>query len=313
MDVINSLIDTDNFDNLMNNNRNEYEKFVSHSMSDQMGDNTQILGYVLFKWIESFFKVFIKISKKDSEYAYDTYGFHPELYRIYITNSLQDFIEIATILVRQEIDRKYNEYQKKFTFSYFGIRTTTDNLEKKIQPIIDAIKEFSVWDSKLLKRYLTSKEGCLAGFKYKNHQYAALSGVTISYENEIRKFLLDKYGIELVRLSNDVRYYFTNSQYITYHDFKKWFSKEKKDSKKYHRMFSCCEKKLLVIVYSLRNSVRDYKLYVTKEPCPMCVTAIEDAETKYRVSIKIRFATDKKTNPIDESRFKKLAKKISKS
>lgn len=287
----------------------EYTEFIKLDNDVEIHSGTSnIKKFVLLKWIGSFAELFESHKITSIEYSY--------LYQMYYrSRTLPDFVDASSTLVNQKLDIKVEEYKKYIGFSYFAIdKTSRENLNKKLQPVIESIEQISGAFPEIKERYIEKKRGCLAGMKFLKRQYAAISGISIKGEDELGEKLRERYGISLVKLSPAVRYYFTNNRYITYHDFFDWKNMYScKDS--FLRMFSCCERKLLTVCYELKKCKnQDCLMYVTLAPCQMCIRAINSAEQELEFKVTIRCTNAvSKSNTKTETEYIELAEKINKS
>lgn len=302
---VNAIIDDSESVSYLNESydESEFEEFVKRDNSNEKNiEYPEVLRYYIFKWVEAFYEVFVGESKKVNI-------FRTRLYELYRTNPLQKFLDISSVLVNQEIDKKYNEYVKNIAFTYFAIKTPRENVERKLKPITDAIERISKLHPEIKQKYIEKKRGCLAGMKYNHRQYAAISGIEVKGEDELASVLGDRYGISLVRLTDSVRYYIGNTHYITYLDLKTWKQTHYLEDR-FLRMFSCCERKLFTIC-DKNSRGEDLRLYVTLRPCPMCVRSIERVKKEYNVNILLQCLYEKKElYYLDEKDYIELANKI---
>ena len=75
-------------------------------------------------------------------------------------------------------------------------------------------------------------------------------------------------NLTYVPISNDVRYYTEDNEFITYQQFI-----DKKPKADMNRMFTCCERKLLAKFIELKKD--KVELAVTMSPCEFCKRAIK--------------------------------------
>lgn len=185
------------------------------------------------------------------------------------------------------------------------------DFETRINEIIKALKS----NKEIWKKYsLKSGASCFAAMNHKGINYASLSGINIDYfEDDVKKILSGKYV--LIGINENVRYYyFQNSytKYIQYSYYKKNPTEINRLIENQHinklnakRMFSCCEKKLLTVLYGKKG---EFIIYVKYKPCPMCEKAFEDYDYQGKKS-KIRWALSGKTtiNQKDKFNYDKMA------
>ncbi len=305
---INSIIksQTDNY-SFVDTDNSEFSEFIKIDRDVEIHNGiSNVKKYVLLKWISSYMELFESHKK--------TTIVHSHLFQMYYrSRTLPDFVEISYTLVNQKIDSKIEEYKKYVGFSYFAIdKTSHENLEKKLQPITESIELISPAFPEIKAKYIErKKKSCLAGMKFLKRQYAAISGISMNGEDELGDTLWERYGIELIKISPYVRYYYTSSRYITYEDFIDWRNRYSCDDS-YLRMFSCCERKLLTVCYeSNKCKNQDCLIYVTLTPCQMCVRAINKVDEELGLKVKIRCSKAvSKADKIIEEKYLDLAKKI---
>lgn len=304
---VNVIIDNlESIHYLIDFKNDEFENFVKLEADNKIHANISIEGrYFLFKWFESF-NCFSN-NKKATDI------FHSILYESYVNKSIQQFVEESSLEIITSIDRKTEEYKKYIAFSLINInRTSHENLQKKLQPITDAIESISQINPKIKQKYVEKKRGCFAGMKYRKIQYAAISGELMQGEDKLEEILKNRYGIKLVKISNSVRYYINKNEYITYEDFIKWRTVNACDDR-FLRMFSCCERKLLTICYKDKYNNHDCCMYITLEPCDMCIRAIKHLKNEKNMKFIINCIKPiKKIVKMDEADFIKVAKEIKK-
>ena len=304
---VNDIIDNlESIHNLIDSEDDEFKRFVESETNNEIHTSISFEGrYVLFKWFASF-NCFSN-DKKNMDI------FHSILYESYANKSIQQFIEESSLEVIASIDRKTEEYKKYIAFSCINInRTSHENLQKKLQPITDAIENISQINPKIKEKYVEKKRGCLAGMRYRKKQYAAISGVLMRGEDKLEEILKNRYGIELVKISNSVRYYINKNEYITYDDFIKWKSVNACDGR-FLRMFSCCERKLITICYKDKYNNYECYMYITLDPCDMCIRAINHLTKEKSMRFIINCTKPNKKNiKMDETDFMEIAKEIKK-
>lgn len=160
-------------------------------------------------------------------------------------------------------------------------------LEKKIQK---ALKENNI-NSKFIK----NKLNCYASVDVGEEKLFSINGLddgkvdnnsNQSKTIEIIKKLLGEETnaakVEYVSISDDTRYYFSDTGYINYIQFKK----ENLDHE-YNRMFTCCERKLIAKIRGKNEKETDGEkidivLNITKKPCELCEREIKIVKAKHK-------------------------------
>lgn len=129
--------------------------------------------------------------------------------------------------------------------------------------------------SKGLKKYAFEDLNCYASMKVEQKIYMTFNGIenTILQCNSNRNKLINILNelvsnLTYVPISNDVRYYTEDNEFITYQQF--FDEKPKADM---NRMFTCCERKLLAKFIELKKD--KVELAVTRTPCEFCKRAIK--------------------------------------
>lgn len=129
--------------------------------------------------------------------------------------------------------------------------------------------------SKGLKEYAFKKLCCYASMKVEQKIYMTFNGIEKSSlqcnsnRNELIKiFKTLVSNLNYVIISNDVRYYTEDNEFITYQQF---MAEEPEASM--NRMFTCCERKLLAKFIEFGKD--KVELAVTMSPCEFCKRAIK--------------------------------------
>lgn len=135
------------------------------------------------------------------------------------------------------------------------------------------------------------------------------SGIDIN--NETIKKAIDKImrssifsNSYLVSDSDDIRYYLSNTKYITYGDAKS--CKRKYGLKYENRMFSCCERKTIAD-FNWDNCL-SFEMFVKYKPCELCKYPINELKKNYNGNIYHGI----KCNPLKREKKKEFQEKARK-
>lgn len=164
--------------------------------------------------------------------------------------------------------KRQEEYQT-FFLDCTSYSLPTDKFNKNIKTILDILNSHE----DLKSRYTANDgHGCYAVMNIDGKKYAALSGIS---DNSLllKKLFGKSSSYQVVSVNQNIRYYYDSEHFFNYSDVpqsynNKWPVK---------RMFSCCERKLLTVLYK-NNSFKSYHIYVKKKPCFMCQRAINAFE-----------------------------------
>ena len=221
----------------------------------------------------------------------------PSYYKKYLWWSYKDYLEsdfkdtTKYIIITLKIIDKYIE-------KYEQVMLSGSNFSRNVLSLVN-IKDFSVFDSffninkltsdfyeavenanKLekevnLEKYAFKKLICYASMKIGSDNYMTFNGIenpSLQCEYKRNKIIniLNKLVSNLiyVPISNDVRYYTEDNEFITYQQFI-----DKKPKADMNRMFTCCERKLLAKFIELKKD--KVELAVTMSPCEFCKRAIK--------------------------------------
>ena len=221
----------------------------------------------------------------------------PSYYKKYLWWSYKDYLEsdfkdtTKYIIITLKIIDKYIE-------KYEQVMLSGSNFSRNVLSLVN-IKDFSVFDSffninkltsdfyeavenanKLekevnLEKYAFKKLICYASMKIGSDNYMTFNGIenpSLQCEYKRNKIIniLNKLVSNLiyVPISNDVRYYTEDNEFITYQQFI-----DKKPKADMNRMFTCCERKLLAKFIELKKE--KVELAVTMSPCEFCKRAIK--------------------------------------
>ena len=129
--------------------------------------------------------------------------------------------------------------------------------------------------SKGLKKYAFEVLNCYASMKVEQKIYMTFNGIenTILQCNSNRNKLINILNelvsnLTYVPISNDVRYYTEDNEFITYQQFS-----DEEPKADMNRMFTCCERKLLAKFIEFGKD--KVELAVTRSPCELCKRAIK--------------------------------------
>jgi hypothetical protein len=166
---------------------------------------------------------------------------------------------------------------------YDGINAFGENFQKALS------KKLISPNSKFIK----DKLNCYASVDYEKEKYFSINGLdddnekpssnkckTIAILEDLLKEETKYSTIEYVPILNGTRYYFNKQSncYISYKEFK-----NKVHDKKYNRMFTCCERKLIAKIREKTDKEQfEVVLNITKQPCELCEREIELVKAKYR-------------------------------
>ena len=176
-------------------------------------------------------------------------------------------------------NQEFNHVGKYDDINYFG---------KKFQK---ALKDNQINSH---SKFIKDKLNCYASVDYDRKKYFCINGLDNDKEDPssnkcktitILKKLLEKetkYStIEHVSIIDETRYYFKKqiNCHISYKEFK-----NKKSDKKYNRMFTCCERKLIAKIRKEtgKEEFEEVVLNITKQPCELCEREIELVKAKFQ-------------------------------
>lgn len=266
--------------------------------SDKFIELSEIFG--LYKWIENF--LFFHWDKSD-EYQYIDYNHHYRwrryLRKKYLRKKYLDdetfyeWIIEELIFVTRELQTLFSHYINEIqdillksngTLNFVVIKNTKvfhpkfpENIKKHLQNL----------DENLYKKAFEKPEiSCYATIEFNGKKYITVNGVDLKRGKdkilkEFKGVLESRFNskdIEIVNISDDVRYYFNGQQeYINYVSFLDYDA-----DNKYNRMFTCCERKLFAKIREVEGTELDnikspetIKLATTKYPCEMCEREIK--------------------------------------
>ena len=161
------------------------------------------------------------------------------------------------------------------TIEEFKVFDNFFKINKLTSDFYEAVKNASKSEENInLEKYAFTKLNCYASMKIGSYNYMTFNGIDTSLQCNSNRDRLIKILNELVSnltyvpISNDVRYYTEDSEFITYQQFM-----DEKPKACMYRMFTCCERKLLAKFIELKKD--KVELAVTKSPCEFCKRAIK--------------------------------------
>lgn len=218
-----------------------------------------------------------------SENIYQLIEQHPNILRDLIMKEENkwQFLEVLKKRFENNVS-KFNLILEQFELKgYFKFISTEDVISLKLYAFEKLSDLFS--NEIQSRKKMRKKIKCFAVLTIGNKNFFTFNGVNdnkldsnsyIMKAIEIIKDLVQDDSYQYMSVNNDCRYYIKKRKYITYHCFKNFGSIQKKTY--YNRMFTCCERKLLVSVHnSEEQNVNNPQLFVTKCPCKLCERAIK--------------------------------------
>lgn len=215
-----------------------------------------------------------------------------------LDNILNEYIrEINKITFKRQM-----KLQEDMLLCYMQNPVSSRSLYFHMKDIVDALisceKAYKYYFSKL-------SNGCVATMNFNNTNYFTLSGG--SKGDEIIDLITSgKY--KKVKCSDDVRYYYDKNLFITLKKQKESFDKYKlyytnSEINLVMRMFSCCERKLLTMLYG-NGGHGEAKIYVKFKPCFMCERAIDDFINNSRVKCSVCYPEKKHVKRYNKNKIK---------
>lgn len=204
------------------------------------------------------------ITKESIEQVSKLFGHIKEWFYAAIKNHEKNLLCFIT-------NEQFNHVGKYDGINYFG---------KKFQK---ALRENQINSH---SKFIKDKLNCYASVDYKKEKYFSINGLdndnekpssnkckTIAILEDLLKKETKYSTIEYVRILDGTRYYFNKQSncYISYKEFK-----DKVSDKKYNRMFTCCERKLIAKIREKTDEEQfEVVLNITKQPCELCKREIE--------------------------------------
>ena len=261
-------------------------------------------------WLTFLLNLFQKACSENKNAKWDKIGKQWE-------SQLKDKVRDTNALVEDKIGEKIFDTQKNMLQCYVARPVSSEVFDKKIEDLVKALQQLSKikeYKGKLDRYFKKTGKSCIALMHSDGKHYAALSGGEFvnRYTKDLKKILGSEY--QVVELIDDVRYYHTKNSYITYGEYSDWKKKVNFDEKKVSNiglMFACCERKLLAALYGKENI--NYTIYVKKEVCSMCMTAIKAFDNEKENKGLIRYPQKKDSNVSHKNKndqLNEIAKKV---
>lgn len=285
--------------------RIELNKCLNTIKKNELDFENYYLDIPLFEDIISIWK-FIISKIEDDDYAIEKffafsliykYLETPSYYKEYLWWSYKDYLESDfkdtakyIIKILKIIDKYIEKCEKvmlsgsNFSENVLSLVNIEDlrvfdsffNINKFTSDFYEAVKNANSLEKNVnLEKYAFKTLICYASMKIGSDNYMSFNGIenTILQCNSNRNKLINILNelvsnLTYVPISNDVRYYTEDNEFITYKQF--FDEKPKADM---NRMFTCCERKLLAKFIELKKD--KVELAVTMSPCEFCKRAIK--------------------------------------
>ena len=166
-----------------------------------------------------------------------------------------------------------------------------------------------------LEKYAFTTLNCYASMKIGSDNYMTFNGIentSLQCDSNRNKLIniLNKLvsNLTYVPISNDVRYYTEDNEFITYQQF---IDEEPKACM--NRMFTCCERKLLAKFIELEKDM--VELAVTIPPCIFCERAINllnhcSVEDRIKIKTSKSNKVENDFDPLKAIEYDNFAKEI---
>lgn len=260
-------------------------------------DITSIWSFIISKIedddyaIEKFFafSLICKYLETPSYYKEYLWWSYENVIPYYLENNFRDIAE-CIIRVLNKIDEYIKKYEQfmlsgtNFSMNILSLVNIKDfsvfdsffNINKLTSDFYEAVKNANSLEKNVnLEKYAFKTLICYASMKIGSDNYMSFNGIenTILQCNSNRNKLINILNklvsnLTYVPISNDVRYYTEDNEFITYQQFI-----DKKPKADMNRMFTCCERKLLAKFIELKKD--KVELAVTMSPCEFCKRAIK--------------------------------------
>ena len=285
--------------------RIELNKCLNTIKNNELDFENYYLDIPLFEDIISIWK-FIISKIEDDDYAIEKffafsliykYLETPSYYKEYLWWSYKDYLESDfkdtakyIIKILKIIDKYIEKYEQimlsgsNFSRNVLSLVNIEDfrvfdnffNINKLTSDFYEAVKNANELEEVVnLEKYAFKDLICYASMKIGSDNYMTFNGIenpSLQCEYKRNKIIniLNKLvsNLTYVPISNDVRYYTEDNEFITYQQF--FDEKPKADM---NRMFTCCERKLLVKFIEFGKD--KVELAVTMSPCEFCKRAIK--------------------------------------
>ena len=259
-------------------------------------DITSIWKFIISKLddddyaIEKFFAFSLICKYLETPFYYKEYYWlsYEDVIPYYLKNDFRDIVG-CIIEVLEEIDKYIEKCEKvmlsgsNFPWNVLSLVNIEDfrvfdnffNINKFTSDFYEAVKNANKLEEEAnLEKYAFEELICYASMKIGSDNYMTFNGIEPpslqcnSNRNKLINILNELVSnLTYVPISNDVRYYTENNEFITYQRF---IDEEPKANK--NRMFTCCERKLLAKFIELKKD--KVELAVTRTPCILCERAI---------------------------------------
>lgn len=289
--------------NTIKNNKLDFQNFYLDIPIFE--DITSIWRFIISKLddddyaIEKFF-AFSLICKYHKKYYWWSYE---DVILYYLKNDFRDIVKYI-IKVLEDID-KYIEKCEKVMLSGsnflknvlllvniedFIVFDSFFNINKLTSDFYEAVKNANNLERNVnLEKYAFTTLNCYASMKIGSDNYMTFNGIentSLQCDSNRNKLIniLNKLvsNLTYVPISNDVRYYTEDNEFITYQQF---IDEEPKACM--NRMFTCCERKLLAKFIELEKNM--VELAVTRTPCIFCertINLLNHCSEEDRIKIK---------------------------
>lgn len=221
----------------------------------------------------------------------------PSYYKEYLWWGYKDYLESDfkdtakyIIIILKIIDKYIEKYEQvmlsgsNFSRNVLSLVNIEDfrvfdnffNINKLTSDFYEAVKNANSLEKNVnLERYAFETLICYASMKIGSENYMSFNGIenTILQCNSNRNKLINILNelvsnLTYVPISNNVRYYTEDNEFITYQQFS-----DEKPKADMNRMFTCCERKLLAKFIEFGKD--KVELAVTMSPCEFCKRAIK--------------------------------------
>ena len=259
-------------------------------------DITSIWRFIISKLddddyaIEKFFAFSLICKYLEKPFYYKKYYWwsYEDVIPYYIESDFKDTAKyiIITLKIIDKYIEKYEQFMlsgSNFSRNMLSLVNIEDfrifdnffNINKFTSDFYEAVKNANNSEKDVnLEKYAFTTLNCYASMKIDNANYMTFNGIekpSLQCDPKRNKIIniLNKLVSTLtyVPISNDVRYYTEDNEFITYQQFI-----DEEPKAKMNRMFTCCERKLLAKFIKLKKDM--VELAVTIPPCVFCERAI---------------------------------------
>ena len=259
-------------------------------------DITSIWRFIISKLddddyaIEKFFAFSLICKYLEKPFYYKKYYWwsYEDVIPYYIESDFKDTAKyiIITLKIIDKYIEKYEQFMlsgSNFSRNMLSLVNIEDfrifdnffNINKFTSDFYEAVKNANNSEKDVnLEKYAFTTLNCYASMKIDNANYMTFNGIekpSLQCDPKRNKIIniLNKLvsNLTYVPISNDVRYYTEDNEFITYQQFI-----DEEPKAKMNRMFTCCERKLLAKFIKLKKDM--VELAVTIPPCVFCERAI---------------------------------------